>query len=81
MSLYPCSVVVVVVVVYNIQSSPRDEIAGSIKAKLHVEHPLHEGGIKVCINGLGHIAQMAARAINSKILKKFFFGTGETISK
>ena len=28
------------------------------------------GGVKVCINGSGHMAKMATRAINSTNLKK-----------
>ena len=39
--------------------------ARPIKAKLHVEHPW-EGGMKVYINGQGHLTKMAAMAINSK---------------
>ena len=41
------------------------ETAKPIKAKLHVEHPW-EGGMKVYINGQGHMTKMAAMAINSK---------------
>ena len=44
------------------------EIARPIKAKLHVEHPW-EGGMKVYINGQGHMTKMAAMAINSKMFK------------
>ena len=33
--------------------------------KIHVEHPW-EGGMKVYINGQGHMTKMAAMAINSK---------------
>ena len=40
------------------------ETARPIKAKLHVEHPW-EGGMKVYINGQGHMTKMAAMAINS----------------
>ena len=40
-------------------------MAINIKAKLHVEHPW-EGGMKVYINGQGHMTKMAAMAINSK---------------
>ena len=36
-----------------------------IEAKLHVEYPW-EGGMKVYINGQGHMTKMAAMAINSK---------------
>ena len=39
------------------------------------------GETKVCINGPGHMTKMAARALNSKNLKKTFFsGTGGPIS-
>ena len=48
----------------NIFSS---ETAWSIKAKLYVEPPW-EGGTKVCINGQGHMAKMAAMPIYSKNL-------------
>ena len=41
------------------------ETAQPIKAKLHMEHPW-EGGMKVYINGQGHMTKMAAMAINSK---------------
>ena len=41
------------------------ETAWPIKAKLYVEHPLAEG-LKVCINGQGHMTKMAAMTINSK---------------
>ena len=41
------------------------ETAWPIKAKLFVEHPLEEG-MKVCINGQGHMTKMAAMAISSK---------------
>ena len=47
-----------------------------IKAKLHVEHPW-EGGIKVYINGQGHMTKMAAMAINSKNIKKSSFSEPE----
>ena len=40
-----------------------------------MEHP-REGGMKVYINGQGHMTKMAAMAINSKKrLKIFFFRT------
>ena len=52
-----------------------------IKAKLHVEHP-YEGGMKVYINGKGHMTKMAAMPIYGKNHKKIFFsGTGGPISK
>ena len=38
-----------------------------IKAKLYVEHHW-EGGLKVYINGQGHMTKVAAMAINSKNL-------------
>ena len=50
------------------------ETARLIKAKLHVEHP-PEGETAVYINGPGHMAKMAATAINSKNLKIFFTRT------
>ena len=40
-----------------------------IKAKFHVEPPW-EGGMKVCINGLGHMTKMAAMPIYGKNLQK-----------
>ena len=46
---------------YNIFS----ETARPIKAKLFVEHP-YEEGMKVDINGQGHMTKVAAMAINSK---------------
>ena len=36
-----------------------------------MEHPL-EGGMKVYINGQGHMTKMAAMAINSKTFKNIF---------
>ena len=48
-----------------IETSSSLETARPIKAKLHVEHPW-EGGMKVYINGQGHMIKMAAMAINSK---------------
>ena len=41
------------------------EIAKPIKAKLHVEHPW-EVGMKVYLNGQGHMTNVAAMAINSR---------------
>ena len=35
------------------------ETAWPIKAKVHVEHPKDEG-MKVCINGQGHMTKMAS---------------------
>ena len=49
----------------NIQTSSSLDTAWPIKAKLYVEHPQKEG-MKVCINGQGHMTKMAAMAINSK---------------
>ena len=46
------------------------ETALPIKAKLYVEPPL-EGGIKVYINGPGHMTKMAATPINGKNLQKY----------
>ena len=40
-----------------------------IKAKFYVEPPW-EGGMKVCINGPGHMTKMAAMPIYGKNLKK-----------
>ena len=48
----------------NIQIS---ETAWPIKAKLYVEL-YWEKGMKVCINGQGHMTKTAAMAINSKNL-------------
>ena len=50
----------------NIFSS---ETAWPIKAKFYVEPPW-EGGMKVCINGPGHMTKMAAMPIYGKNLKK-----------
>ena len=50
----------------NIFSS---ETAWPIKAKFYVEPPW-EGGTKVCINGPGHMTNMAAMPIYGKNLKK-----------
>ena len=69
---YPCSGVRPSFVVRrpstisNIFSS---EIAWPIKAKFYVEPPW-EGGTKVCINGLGHMTEMAAMIIYVNNLKK-----------
>ena len=54
---------------HNIQTSFFSETARPIKAKLHVEHPW-ERGMKVYINGHGHMTKMAAMAINSKNVSK-----------
>ena len=43
------------------------ETAWPIKAKFYVEPPW-EGGMKVCINGLGHMTKMAAMPIYGKNL-------------
>ena len=45
------------------------ETAWPIKAKFYVEPPW-EGGMKVCINGPGHMTKMAAMPIYGKNLKK-----------
>ena len=50
----------------NIFSS---ETAWPIKAKFYVEPPWEEG-MKVCINGPGHMTKMAAMPIYGKNLKK-----------
>ena len=50
----------------NIFSS---ETAWAIKAKLYVEPPW-EGGMKIYINGPGHMTKMAAMPIYGKNLKK-----------
>ena len=50
------SVVVIVVVIHNVQTSP--ESTGPIKAKLHVEHS-KELGMNVCINGPGSVTKIA----------------------
>ena len=52
---------------HNIQTS--SSLKRPIKAKLYVEHHKEEG-MKVYINGQGHITMVAAIAINSKNLKK-----------
>ena len=44
------------------------ETARPIKTELHVEHSW-EGGMKVYINGQGHMTKMATMAINSKMFK------------
>ena len=53
---------------HNIQTSSSPKPLGQskppIKAK-HVEH-IWDGGMKVYINGQGHMTKMAAMAINSK---------------
>ena len=41
-----------------------------VKAKLYALSIVRKGEIKVCINGKGHMTNMATMAINSKILKK-----------
>ena len=50
------------------------ETTWPIKAKLHVEHP-QERGMKVYLNGLGHVTKMAAMPIYGKNHKKIFSGT------
>ena len=47
------------------------ETAWPVKAKLYVEH-CWERGMKVNINGSGHVTKMAAMAINSKNLYKSY---------
>ena len=55
------------------------ETARPIKAKFYVE-PRWEGGMKVYINGPGHMTKMAAMPIYGKNPSKiFFFGTGGPI--
>ena len=56
----------------NIFSS---ETAGPIKAKFYVEPPW-EGGMKVYINGPGHMTKMAATPIFGKNPSKIFSRTG-----
>ena len=53
----------------NIFSS---ETAWPIKVKFYVEHPW-EGGMKVYINGPGHMTKMAATPIYGKNRSKIFF--------
>ena len=48
-------------------SNISSETAWQIKAIFYVEPPW-EGGTKVCINGLGHMTQMAATSIYGKNL-------------
>ena len=50
------------------------ETTWPIKAKLHVEHP-QERGMKVYLNGLGHVTKMAAMPIYGKNHKKILSGT------
>ena len=45
------------------------QTAGPIEAKFHVEPPW-DGGMKECLNGLGHMTNMAAMPIYGKNLKK-----------
>ena len=67
----PSSVVFVVVVVHNLQTSSPLKTAGPIKDKLHVEYSC-EGGMKVCINCSGHMTKLTPMAINStNLLKRF----------
>ena len=55
------------------------ETAWPIKTKFYVE-PRWEGGMKVYINGPGHMTKMAAMPIyGEKPLKIFFAGTGGPI--
>ena len=48
------------------------ETAWPIEANLHVEPPW-DGKMKLCSNGPGHMANMAAMAIYGKNLKKLLF--------
>ena len=50
-------------------SNIASETTGPIEAKFHVEPPW-DGGTKVCSNGSGHMAKMAAMPIYGKNLKK-----------
>ena len=59
----PGAIYMYMTIIFN--SNIFSETARPIKAKLHVEHPW-EGGMKVYINGQGHMTKMAAMAINSK---------------
>ena len=47
------------------------ETAGLVKAKLHVELPW-EWGMKVCINGQGHMTKMTASMYDNYPSKIFF---------
>ena len=58
----------------NIFSS---KTAWPIKAKFYVKPPW-EGGIKVCINGLGHMTRMAATPIYDKKALIIFFSRTES---
>ena len=53
-------------------SSNISETAGPIKAKFHME-PHWNGGMKVCLNGYGHMTRMAAMPIYGKNPLKIFF--------
>ena len=48
------------------------ETARTIEARFHVEPP-HDGGMKVCSNGPGHMTNMAAMPVYGKNHKKIFF--------
>ena len=58
---------VVVVRPFKFSNIFSSETALPIKAKFYVEPPW-EGGMKVCINGPGHMTKMAARPIYDKNL-------------
>ena len=58
--------------VHNFSNVFSSETAWLIKAKFYVE-PRWEGGMKVYINGPGHMTKMAAMAIYSKNPSKIFF--------
>ena len=62
----------VVVVRLSTFSNISSETAWPIKAKFYVEPPW-EGGMKVYINGPGHMTKMAARPIYGKNPSKIFF--------
>ena len=54
------------------------ETAWQIKAKFYVEPPW-EGGMKVCINGPGHMTKMAATPIYGKNLKNSSYQEPEVL--
>ena len=53
------------------------ETAWPIKVKIYVEHR-YERGMKVCINGQGHMTKMAVMAINSKNLQNLLLHNQKT---
>ena len=64
--------VVCMYVCVSIFSNISSETTGSVEAKFNVELPW-DGGTKVCSNGSGHMANIAAMSIYSKHFKKIFF--------